>query len=282
MTKDTTRRTKSPFRPICLLLVLLPSICAFPFSALGQDIKTSRVRGDSEYLEVIKVALEELRLGNYAEAQAQFEAAHRLVPSARTLRGLGIVAFELRRYVEAERYLQAALADDRRPLSGAQRAQTATLLERTKRYLGTLVLRGLANDTNLLIDDTVFPVLGDSRYRLNLGDHKLDASVPGGPVVHRNFRIRGGQTLELDVTVRSTHTTPQTADLDLSQTTAQALRNDGADEDSGSVFASPWLWTTVGVVVAGAAVGTVLALSSTDVRTRPVYGGDTGVALGGR
>ncbi|MEY4512912.1 MAG: hypothetical protein RLZZ450_5034 [Pseudomonadota bacterium] len=48
------------------------------------------------YRETIAEALIEYEAHNYLEARTLFERAHKLYPNARTLRGLAVVAFELR------------------------------------------------------------------------------------------------------------------------------------------------------------------------------------------
>src|SRR3954470_14714051 len=63
------------------------------------------------YDDLIKRAVVEFDNSHWAEARALFGRAHELAPNARTFRGLGITAFELRRYVDATRELEASLND---------------------------------------------------------------------------------------------------------------------------------------------------------------------------
>lgn len=255
------------------------------WATLGLCVQLSMLatpaRADSDtardYHKAVKLALSELELGNYVEANAQFERAHRLNPSARTLRGLGIVAFELKRYPEAEQLLVQALDDPRRPLEGEMKSQTEELLARTRNYLGTLKLSGVPSSARLLIDDQQVPLKEDLSYRLPLGEHRLKASAEGHEPARRRFRIHSEQVTELQLDMPPLTATAAPA-VDLTKTTDQYIED---QRDDGSVFESPWLWTAVGVVVAGATVGTIVALSSSDPGTASTYGGTTGAALEG-
>src|SRR5262245_2196729 len=90
---------------------------------------------DAEYRQVVEEALAEFNRGNWEEAAALFERAHRLNPSARTLRGMGLTAYEARRYVDATRHLSEALTETRRPLTPAQREEVTQTLDRARRFI---------------------------------------------------------------------------------------------------------------------------------------------------
>ena len=70
----------------------------------------------SEYEVALSEALEAHARGDYGQARIFMERAHSLDPSARTLRGLGIVAFAQGRHPEAIRFLDASLASHVKPL----------------------------------------------------------------------------------------------------------------------------------------------------------------------
>jgi hypothetical protein len=64
------------------------------------------------YREAIDEALAEYAAQNFLEAMSMFARAHKLSPSARTLRGLGSASFELHRYSESVSFLEQALASE--------------------------------------------------------------------------------------------------------------------------------------------------------------------------
>jgi tetratricopeptide (TPR) repeat protein len=82
----------------------------------------------ADYEAALAEALEAHARGDYAQARIFMERAHSLDPSARTLRGLGIVAFAQGRHLESIRYLDAALASDVKPLPPDLRAGVDELL----------------------------------------------------------------------------------------------------------------------------------------------------------
>jgi len=102
------------------LLGLGPSLaCLLPALAFAD----AAVSEPPAYRPLVEQALAEMKLGHFDEAHTQFLEAHRMFPSARTLRGLGFVAFEQRHYVEAVALLEQALASTTKPLDGALRTE---------------------------------------------------------------------------------------------------------------------------------------------------------------
>src|SRR5262245_32778468 len=107
-------------------------------SVWSPQLAAAQARGsseDAEYRSVVEEALAEFNRGNWEEAAALFERAHRLNPSARTLRGMGLTAYEARRYVDATRHLSEALTETRRPLTPAQREEVTQTLDRARRFI---------------------------------------------------------------------------------------------------------------------------------------------------
>lgn len=105
-------------------------------ASLGFDTRAS----SSAYNRYVADGVAEHSVGHWAEARALFRRAHELEPSARTLRVLGMTAFELREYPDAVRELSAALSARRHPLSPAQRRQVSELLERADTFVGRFQL----------------------------------------------------------------------------------------------------------------------------------------------
>jgi hypothetical protein len=70
--------------------------------------------------------------GEWRAARALFLRAHRLFPSARTLRSLGMVEFDLGHYAGSVEYLTRALTASVRPLALDQRAEVRRLLSQVR------------------------------------------------------------------------------------------------------------------------------------------------------
>jgi tetratricopeptide (TPR) repeat protein len=104
-----------------VLWVLTASAASSPLGAIqAQDIENRNAAesaaveaheaAPSEYERMVGLAFREYELGNYAEARAGFLEAHRLSPSARTYRALGMVEYELKNYGDAIERLRQALS----------------------------------------------------------------------------------------------------------------------------------------------------------------------------
>jgi tetratricopeptide (TPR) repeat protein len=83
----------------------------------------------------VSAAVDAYNHDDFALAREHFARAHELRPSARTWRGLGTTAFELKLYEDAVRELTFALEDARNPLSPSLREETALTLRVARRHL---------------------------------------------------------------------------------------------------------------------------------------------------
>jgi tetratricopeptide (TPR) repeat protein len=111
---------KGPILALGLLLVAAPASAQTPagasapaaagVSASAQAPAGASAPADADYDAEIAAALQEYQRGNWTEAIALFKRAHRLQPSARTHRRLGLTHFEARRYALALEHLEAALS----------------------------------------------------------------------------------------------------------------------------------------------------------------------------
>lgn len=204
------------------------------------------------YREAVEQALNEYGLKNYEEASALFARAHALYPNARTFRGLGMAAFELRRYAESVGYLEAALASQIKPLDDTLRAETESLLARARGFVATLDVRVAPPEAALTLDGA--PLDPDKRpLLLGLGEHAVEAQLAGYKSERQSVRVRGGELLRMDF-----------------QLERELLRGPELERPR-AVYKSPWLWSGVAAVVVGAAIaGLVLGLKHHDKETRIV------------
>src|SRR6185312_15422136 len=76
--------------------------------AAAENAAAQAHAANDEYAKTIENAVLEFDSGNWPEARVLFEQAHALRPSARTLRGMGKVSFELKEYVRAQKELNAS------------------------------------------------------------------------------------------------------------------------------------------------------------------------------
>ncbi len=227
-----------------ILVSTVLALMALPVRAQGAE--------PAGYREAVEQALNEYGLKNYEEASALFARAHALYPNARTFRGLGMAAFELRRYAESVGYLEAALGSQIKPLDDALRAETQSLLARARSFVATLELRATPPEAALTLDGA--PLDPDARpLLLGLGEHTVEARLAGYKGERQRVRVRGGEVLRMEFHL------------------ARELLSGPELERPRPVYKSPWLWSGVGAVVVGAAVaGLVLGLKHHDKETRIV------------
>lgn len=165
--------------------VLCVAILLMSGSALAQQA------GD-DYEAVIRDAVGEYNRGNYAEASVLFERAHQARPSARTLRGKGMCAFELKHYVAAVQAFDEALRHDTRPLSDVHRSEVTRLLQRARDFAASFELAFPAGVTQLEVD-------GESRalpsgpVLLDPGKHVLAVTTAAGERIERELDVEVGE-----------------------------------------------------------------------------------------
>jgi hypothetical protein len=222
-----------------------------PLSAFAQP--RDEALEPAGYRAAIDAAVQEHELNHYAESREHFARAHALLPNARTLRGLGVADFELRRYVDAVKELAAALATPAKRLEGSLRSDTEALLAQARAYVGETHLRLYPPDATLRVDG-VETVLGpEASLMIEVGDHELEISAPGRLTQRRTLRVRGQQKSELHVTLPPSDVAAEPA--------ARAAQ--GPPRRRGRRVAT-WILGGLTVALTGAVVGLAVAVENTE------------------
>jgi hypothetical protein len=175
----------------CAALATWALAACWPSALCAQAGAATTSEAQAQYAELVSEAVREYNSGAWSEARASFERAHALAPSARTLRGLGLTAFELRRHVDAVAELEAALADPRQPLSPEQRAEASAVLARARRYVGSVRLDVVPKQATVSIDGRVAP---QRELVLNVGTYRVGAKAPGYEHAATSLSVEGGQS----------------------------------------------------------------------------------------
>lgn len=261
--------------------LLLAALCAnllLSSVTFAQGRKTA-AQEPAGYRAAIGAAIEEFDLNHFTEAREHFARAHGLFPNARTLRGLGLSDFELRRYVAAVQYLEQALATDVKRLDGKLRSETDAILQRAKGYVGTLRLRAQPAETQVTLDGIPIERGSWDGLLVEVGDHLLEARATGYVTQRRELQLRGGQEESVELSLSVMQLEPSVEDTAPAPLTPAPTAPVTADKP---VYKRWWLWTIVGVVVVGAAAGTAIALTrDKSTRYEPTTSANTppGVAL---
>src|SRR5262245_28844317 len=116
----------------CAVWVSVPSSAQAPAPTRAQA---------SEYDDLVLRALTAYDAGRWDEARGLFERAHAIDPTARTLRTIGMAAFNQGDLIAALQNLEGALVDPRKPLTDDQRAHVLGLIDRANRQVGRYRLR---------------------------------------------------------------------------------------------------------------------------------------------
>lgn len=156
---------------------------------------------DAGYKAVLAEALAEYRAENWPEARALFGRAHALKPNARTLRGMGLTAYQERRYVLAADLLGKALVHPRKPLTPKQRTQAQRFIERARSFISTLGLRLEPGGAQLEVDGQPVSLAEDGTLLVDPGTHELVIRAPGHRQQVRRLRAEPGEEAELRITL---------------------------------------------------------------------------------
>ena len=228
-----------------------------------------------EYRATIREALSEYHAKNFPEARALFAEAHRMLPNARTLRGLGMTAFELRSYRESIGFLQEALASQVKPLEGSLRADTERLLKRAERFVGRLRVSLTPSDARILVDGSPVDVRDGEPILLEIGSHNVEFQAEGHAPETRTIEIKGRESDNW--TVALTPLPPPAPVATPREVAEQAPESTGSapelappsEREHRPLRKNPWLWTGVGAAVL-AGVVTGIALAVRDPGLKPI------------
>ena len=212
----------------------------------------------NEYETLIDRALAAFEAARYPEARSLFEAAHALQPGARTLRGLGLIAFQQHDYNLARHELSTAMASTLRPLTPVQRVELAELLAWMTSELATLKLELSPLHATAEVDERV---RSPGEILLDPGEHELHVRAEGHQPHTQKLTLGIGQTLTLQLKLQPV--IAATGGMRVESPHVLADHAPSAPEASGGVFTRWWFWSGVGAVVVGAViVGIVIAQSS--------------------
>ena len=140
---------------------------------------------------MVQEALQESAAGNWADARAAFRQAHEAFPNARTARGMGMVSFELRDYVDAVRNLREALSNPVRPLTERQSIEVQALLDRSLGRVARFELSEIPEGATVTIDGRQVEAEADGTLLLPIGEHQV--AVQGARLWESTIPVRGGE-----------------------------------------------------------------------------------------
>jgi hypothetical protein len=156
----------------------------------------------AEYRALIDQALDEFKRKNWPEARVLFRRAHELNPNARTLRGMGMVSYEMRDYVNAVVQLGGALNETHQALTDALRKDCEELYRKSRAFVAAYDLSVEPAQANVRIDGAAPLLDHDNHVLVPLGEHTLHVSAPGYLDENTKLSVQGGEQAALHVTLR--------------------------------------------------------------------------------
>lgn len=179
--------------------LLISTLASLFWTLPGQAQPVRATAKGDAYGQAIRMGIQEYKFGNWLEAKAFFSEAHALRPNTRTLRGLAMVSYELRSYVDAAQNFRAALSSSERPLTPKMRKDAKRFLKQAENFVGYLRVRTVPQGAKVTVDGRPPIVTGDGRWMLDPGGHELVVSAPGHRVVTRNIRVASGSNPDLNI-----------------------------------------------------------------------------------
>lgn len=158
---------------------------------------SAQAASDDRYKTLVEEAVMEFAEGRYAEARALFRQAHDIKPNARTLRGLGMTAFELRNYTVALRMLQDALASRVNPLTPKQQEHAQGLIGRSQVFVGTFKIT-MPEGARIQVDGLDAELSADQSLMLDTGKHTVVAVLASGTRQERQVDVKGNEQASID------------------------------------------------------------------------------------
>ena len=229
------------------------NLCAVSVQAQDEARTSTDPAG---YSALIDEALSEHAAGNFEEARTLFAKAHAIFPNARTLRGMGMMEFELRDYAASSSHLEQALASQIRALNGELRDSTTKLLARAQTFVGRIALTVEPAGARVLLDGAELSLEDGHPLVLNLGEHTLDVRAEGFTRETRTITVRGGEAQALRVALAS---------LD-GGSDSVGVADEGAAGERASTGPGALPWVLVGgggALIVGGVV--LLALARSDI-----------------
>jgi hypothetical protein len=237
----------------CLALAPVPTAAQTPAPAPAPRTapEESQKAELPEYRALVDAGLDEYANRNFPEARALFIRAHAILPSARTLRGLGMVEFELKNYDASVLRLDAALASTIKPLEGDLRRDAQDLLVRARAFVGRFALQiepAAVADLLITLDGDPIAPGPNNTLTVSVGEHVLSVQAHGYAEQRRTLSVQGSEDARVLIVLSKIN----------GESAPIAALEPMPKKDTTPLRRNPWLWSGVGAVVLGAVVAGVL------------------------
>lgn len=180
----------------CVLVIWLAISAGF-FAHVGAQAPDS----SELYDRVLAEAISAFKARQWSRARDLFQRAHEMSPSARTLRGIGVTAFEGGEYVLAVHALEAALVHPEKQLPADLREGTAELIAQARERVGSVTLELTPETAQVRCDGQEVAREGDGTLLLDPGPHTLAFSAPGFRPEEQHLTLASKERASLTVSL---------------------------------------------------------------------------------
>jgi len=138
----------------------------------------------------------------------EFKRAYATAPNYRLLYNLGQCYRELRRYAEAEQYLERYLDEGAKEIVAARKAEVAGELAKIRTHIGKVILSASVPDAEFFVDgDSVGKGPLKEAVRVSAGTRRIAVSAPGRERVTRMVEVIGEETARVEIVLPLTQGT---------------------------------------------------------------------------
>jgi hypothetical protein len=198
--------------------------------AAAQDRPPSQQDSD-EARRRFQSGVQQYNQGNYPGALAEFEISYKLVPNPRVLYNVGLAQKGLHRYGEAILSLENYLARNKNlPADRVELVQK--FLAEMRPFVTAVAISGLPHGAEVRIDGRVIGVAPLKPVQLQSGNYVLEASAEGFVTGRKEFTVRQGQPLAVEMNLKASPSTGKVSIV--ARPGAARLRLDGRDVGYGS------------------------------------------------
>ncbi|MET0386021.1 MAG: tetratricopeptide repeat protein [Polyangiales bacterium] len=234
------------------------------------------------YRQLIRKALDEYGLGNWAEAKVYFREAHAIWANARTFRGLGMTCYESRNYVEAISMLEQALANKEQPLTPKMAEEARAIVEQARHFVSVLELT--PPQATVVINGKKAERNSSGEIVLDPGVHQLQAQADGYETLYTSVTADGGNRLYLRMSQErsaAAAAVPESRSVDLARPREDDKPTDAPPpEAAGYTEQNPVIGAILAPIgVAGLATGWVFYSLRQGIRRQLPYIDENGVEV---
>jgi hypothetical protein len=161
------------------------------------------VMASTEYKDLVREGMLRYTRGLWDEANAYFRKAHELAPNARTLRGLALVGYDSKHFVQAIDYAEQSLVHPVQPLNDQMKDGLKKLIDQAQSQVARAELITTPADAELRVDGALVARRADGRVWMDPGAHEISVSAPDYTTETRRLELTEQQQARLEVALTS-------------------------------------------------------------------------------